>query len=165
MYRKADIDFHGDWRSNAHIAINVKVNDFGGKQALENLMRDFACTEDEAQTALNYAWESQCEIFWNEDAPQLATEILKATFGHVKVYSEGRSGGWLTVYSDYKGSFPIADRDDVDNWDAIKVSTWGRFAKAITAEVAYLSSYEAIKELIEINNWIHGELSQLVELA
>lgn len=49
-------------------------------------------------------------------------------FGDVKVYSDGRSGGWAVV----------TGLPDVESWDAIAVGRWARFekiARAIAADM------------------------------
>lgn len=53
-----------------------------------------------------------------EDAKELACELFSGAF---KVYSSGRSGGWLTVH----GLEPIED------WDAVAVKRWERFSKGV----------------------------------
>jgi hypothetical protein len=76
-------------------------------------------------------WSSYCAF---ETADQIAREVgwedagdfAKEVFGpHAKVFSLGRSGGWLGV--DNLG--------DVDDWDAVMVSRWARFARGVQALV------------------------------
>lgn len=60
---------------------------------------------------------------------------------HVKVWSEGRSGGWAVVEG----------LPDIEEWDAIMVSKWAKFAKyarALADDVPY-----QMCSLILINRW------------
>lgn len=64
-------------------------------------------------------WEWACQDGW-EQAETAAAEVFGSG---VKVYSAGRSGGWLIVEG----------LDPIESWDAIMVSRWGRFEKQVDA--------------------------------
>jgi hypothetical protein len=74
----------------------------------------------------------------------LAEEIWP--FYGVKVYAEGRSGGWAVV----------SGIGDVDEWNAVDLAKWRRFERFAKAEAAdipyqmlqsvYLNEFEAWKE-------------------
>jgi hypothetical protein len=137
-FYKKDIDFHGDRPySPRHPAINVKVY----QRTLPDtvVMDKFGCDEKTAEKAIEFAYESAQERFW-EDAIELAKEI----FGKgAKVYSEGRSGGWLVVHG----------LTEVQDWDAIKVGKWGRFVHQIEDTMKGYLDPEGWLEEIESNRW------------
>lgn len=133
---RSDVDFHFD-NGPGHPAVNVKVHGrFGDADAV---MARFNCSETVAEKALEWCWESACEQFWEE-----AEEWVKDIFGHgAKVWQEGRSGGWAAVHG-------LAD---VEEWSGRDLLRWTRFARACAEEVRYLTSWEFIEELIDINEW------------
>ena len=142
-YTKDDIEFHRDGYGPMRPAVNVKVYHY---PSVWDVMDDFDCSEETAEKALEYAFESAQYRFW-EEAQEIADWHLSNHFGKVKVYSEGRSGGWLVVHG-------LAYRDEVeDYWDALDLTAWYAFEKAIRAEIKYLCSWEYIKEDIEANRW------------
>jgi hypothetical protein len=135
--KKSEIEFHSDnnWRSK-NPAINVKVYKF---LSAEKVIEKFKCTREDAERALGFAFESAQERFW-DDIEGTAKEI----FGkEIQVFSEGRSGGWLTVHH----------LPQVEDWDAILVNKWSRFAKAVEEEIAHLTSEENVMDDIESNRW------------
>lgn len=152
-FSKSDIEFHG-----GHVAINAKAYHFAGSLDIYKLSEKYGCSEEKAQEAMNWAWESQCEVFW-EDAQEMGI-ILGNIFGAVKIYSEGRSGGWLVPSMKYGHAF-MADREDVEHWDAIKVSTWGRYVRAIKQLMDWLCSEDEVAELIDMNDWCKPELMEV----
>ena len=136
-FRKADIETWGAFNRRTTPAINVKVYHYPTTSKVEDA---FSCSESVASQALQFAFESAQQRFW-EDARDEARTI----FGkHVKVYSEGRSGGWLIV---------DGINEDVESWDAIAVSRWGRLAKWCEREIQFLTSWDYVKEDIEANRW------------
>ena len=150
-YTKQDIEYHrlGYGYSRAP-AVDVKAH--SAPYLAGKVVERFKCSRETAETALQYVWESVVEQFW-EDAPELVEFHLSKAF-HLrsyKVYSEGRSGGWLYV-DEIQG--------DVDDWDAIKVSAWGRFEAALRGSVTYLTSEEYAMEMIEANKWAPAEDNQ-----
>lgn len=64
------------------------------------------------------------EVGW-ELAQELADEVWEKTRYSPKVYSAGRSGGWLVV----------TGLPDVEAWDAIDLARWACFQKEIEATV------------------------------
>jgi len=138
-YRKSDVQTHNDggYSGPEYPAVNVKVYNCGFDN--DDIANHFKCDERTAAQAGQFAWDSACQLFW-EQAPDTAVEILGAG---VEVYSAGRSGGWLVVEG-------LAD---LESWDAVMVAKWGRFERAIKAEVKYRMSWDVIREDIEANRW------------
>ena len=120
-------------------ALNVKVHNFWPTQAA--IQARFNCPEEIADRALEYAFESTAELFWNESAPEIAREC----FSHfpVEVWQDGRSGGWL-----YVEGLP-----DVSSWDAIMLGRWARFARMIREDIRDRAGPEGVMEDIEANRW------------
>ena len=145
-FSKDDIEVHSEgYGRGGNPAVNVKVHNFGAGMA-QRLAEHYNIDDDDPQIgqALEWAFESHQVSFW-EVTPTLAEWHLSAAFGgNLKVYSEGRSGGWLVV----------GGLGDIADWDAIRVSAWGRFEQAVRAEVDFLCTYEQIFECIDANGWI-----------
>jgi hypothetical protein len=135
---KENICFHSDGPyRGANPAINVKVRRW--PLTIDAVVEKFGCDENAAEKALNFAFESNQELFWDE-----AKELVENIFGKgAKVYSEGRSGGWLVVH----GLSPVA------GWDAIMVSKWGYFVRQIEAAMKGYLDPEGWLEEIESNRW------------
>ncbi len=127
MRTKADIEFHSDGYGHQHSkpAVNVKVyksmaegfREFS--KATPDMHPDFTeewIDENLSDEEVNSYWEFAVERAW-EFLEDDAQEIFDT---HVKVYSEGRSGGWAIV---------DGINQDVDSWDAIEFSKWKKFAK------------------------------------
>lgn len=88
--KKSDIEHHSDgFGRRSRPAINVKCRHWPMPHQIADRL---GCTEQQAEHASGLAWQSACESFW-EDAQSLADHYLSAG----KVYSEGRSSGWLVV--------------------------------------------------------------------
>ena len=119
-------------------AVNVKV--YGCDVDLDKIMARYGCTEKEAQEALNIAWECACEDFWNMDALDNAENLFGA---HAKVFSAGRSSGWLIVEGI---GFP-------DDWDGVQLHRWATFEKYIKQDVDSRSDDDSLLESIEANRW------------
>jgi hypothetical protein len=126
MMRKADITFHHVGYSDRAVpAVNVKrysgptPEEWNAVQAetgrtFNSQWIDRHLTDDDA----DLWWQAACSDGW-ERLQDAATEI----FGKgAKVYSEGRSGGWVCVDG--------FSANDVETWDALAVSRWGNFARA-----------------------------------
>ena len=139
-YSKEDVEFHAEGYNSRVPAINVKVYHYPSACKIAD---HFNCSEEQAEQAGQFAFDSAQYLFWQEDAPELAENILAPYFGKVTVYSEGRSGGWLVV----KGVGDVAD------WDAIALAKWRKFERAIKATVDFLGSWEYVKEDIRANRW------------
>lgn len=136
-FTKEDVQFHEDrpW-GELYPAINVKCYNYIHSRKVQE---KFKCSEKTADKALEFAFESAQERFW-EDAQEEAKEII---WEGVKIYSAGRSGGWL-----------IAQKlGDVKDWDAIALSKWRKFVKYVENEIKYLCSEEYVLEEIEANKW------------
>jgi hypothetical protein len=85
-----------------------------------------------------------CEYRW-EDLQQEAEEIWPDN--SVKVYSEGRSGGWAAV----------AGLSDVEDWDAIDLARWRRFERYARATADYIP-VEMIESVYinEFDAWVRA---------
>ncbi len=129
--RKSDIQRSYHCGSSGKPMVNVKHHfywpDIRAKYATEGheFSGDAAFIQwADAQWAKNYeegafdvAEECARDAGW-----EMAREHAMETFHEsVRVYSEGRSGGWLVV-----DGLP-----HVDDWDAIRVTTWARFVKGV----------------------------------
>jgi hypothetical protein len=139
--RKSNVQFHSDGFREDRPAINVKCYHFANGL---NVARVFNCHEDDAARALSYAWDSSIDQFW-EQAQTIVQEIFdhEAVYDQVKVFSGGRSGGWLIVEG----------LPSFDSWDAIQLGKWSRFEKRIRELIGHLSSTEYVKDMIESNRW------------
>jgi hypothetical protein len=123
----------------------VKV---GSYPRVQQVVNRFGCSEDTASRALEHAFSSAQELFWGEYAPDLAERFFGVEYGHVahkdrRVWSEGRSSGWLVV----------SDLPPVDDWDGVMLNRWALFERAIRLEVAWLSSWEWVSDMISANEW------------
>lgn len=167
-FRKDDIEFHSDGFRAGRPAVNVKVyastrsitlplvlglsrpadapegTPFTEHRTDDGFTHEWIDEKLEADFDLgDFIFQSACESGWEWLTDQ-AQEIFGAG---VKVYSEGRSGGWAIV---------DGIDDDVDSWDAIAVSRWGRFVKAARAAAddvpyqmvtsLYMNEYEQEQE-------------------
>lgn len=102
--------------------MNVKVYGTLNPEALAEVERDFA--PGFAHWAANllaggifpdWAWDAALEQGWER-----LKEDAREVFGdRVKVYSEGRSGGWAVLHG----------LPDVESWDAIALSRFARFCR------------------------------------
>jgi hypothetical protein len=136
--KKSEVETYGGYPS-----VNVKVHQFG--PMIGEIEKRFNCSEAQAEKALEYAWESAQESFW-EDWREMANEAegLPYFAGYsVKIYGEGRSSGHLVVHG----------LPDVESWDAIILAKWAKFAKEVRADIDYRRSPEAVFEDIEANRW------------
>lgn len=145
--KKSDVEIYYDRHYGAHPSIDVRVYGFGNK--LDE--SDFNCDKDCFEKAMQFAWESQQEYFWDE-----AVDIAKDIFGkNAKVLSLGRSGGHLIVEG-----IP-----DIESWDAVYLAKWRGFRQRILQLIEWLTSDTAIKELIIANRWTEpgAELYNFIE--
>jgi hypothetical protein len=148
-YTKADVDMHSDgfgqWRQPA---VKVKVGAYPG---VDQVTGRFGCSEGTAEKALQYAFASAAETFWQETAPELAERY----FGECCVYSEGRSGGWLVLAPKLRDGLvtgrPLLPA--VEDWDGSMLNRWACFERAVRAEVDYMCSWEWVEGMISANEW------------
>lgn len=130
---KDDIEFHG-----GKPAVNVKVDTYlrhvklpiclGGVSTRIGSQITWQYTEPEFTAewveenldyeAIQFYFDNACEEGWQQ-LQDLADAIWLETWYAPKVWSEGRSGGWAVV-----DGLP-----DVEDWNAVMLSKWRRFAK------------------------------------
>ena len=134
---REDVETHSDnYGMVQRPAINVKVYHF---PSVERVVDHFGCSEATAEKALEWAFESHQGQFW-----ETAEDEAEYALGEgLKVYSEGRSGGWLVVHG----------LPDLDGWDAVMLAKWRRFAGLIAQEVEFYTSWEQVEEMIAMNEW------------
>lgn len=110
-----EVDFHSDnGFGPGHAAINVKVRDFGKVRKLRDYFDRLGVTDDEFDMLVSNQFDFMSEIFWQEDAQDIAKE-----FGFSKVYSEGRSGGWLAPVP-YLSFDDLLDKETRKNFVAFR---------------------------------------------
>jgi hypothetical protein len=119
-YSKADVSFHSDGFRDRRPAVNVKVH---------RSLYDLVLPLPDTNPHLTREWiESHLSdddldwLFWHmcETEMEMIEQDAKEIFGsHVTVEQEGRSGGWVIVVG----------LDDVDEWDAVALAKWRKFAK------------------------------------
>jgi hypothetical protein len=147
--KKSDVQTHTDNGYGAgYPAINVKAHHIGGRCATAtDVMEKFGCSDAQAEKALEFAHTSACEQFWEywcDTTGGLENGEYAYFPGYkVRVYSAGRSGGWLIV----TGLPPVT------TWDAIMLMRWAKFTKAVTEDAKYRLSKDAMLEDIEANEW------------
>ena len=140
-YSKADVEMHSDgFGRGRRPAINVKCHNF---PSVDKIAAHYGKDEDDADVsqAVDWLFELEQESFW-QFARLQATEV----FGRVKIYNEGRSGGWLVVDG----------LKDFDDWDAIDLAKWRKFERWIkgaipTDNADWLSS---MIDTIDANEWL-----------
>jgi hypothetical protein len=143
MKTKEDIEFHSDGFRASKPAVNVKVY-----QSFDNGLAVWLKDNPDEDRRFNSEWieehmtdDQVSDIFWStcemrwDDLWDEAREIWGWDMVHtgpqgarqsrIKVYSEGRSGGWAIV---------DGIDTDVEGWDAIEFNKWKRFAKFARAD-------------------------------
>jgi hypothetical protein len=136
---KEDVSFHYD-RQRGVPALNIKVygnvtdvklplalgqykeagdTEWRTATTEEGFTHEWIDTQDD--DTVQAFWEAACETGF-EQAKEDAEEIFGAD---VKVWQEGRSGGWLIVEG----------LPDFDSWDAIMLGRWRKFARYVDAYV------------------------------
>jgi len=139
-FTKDDVETHREGYGYTRLpAVNVKSYVYIDPDKVVDV---YHCSEATAEQAVQNAWECHAQSFWETDTDSELDYFFGAHHG-LKVYSEGRSSGWLVV----KGL------PEIESWDAIAVARWGRFARAIRLQVDYLCSIEAMLETIGVNGW------------
>lgn len=149
--RKSEVEFHSDnWAGPSRPAVNVKVYARVDSEEAIGAARDYLGPEldprfegwylerleDDGFT--EHYWEFAIEAAWE----QLQSEAEYIWGAGVKVYSEGRSGGWAVVDG----------LEDFEQWDAIELNKWARFAKVariyadgIPGDMAILASINSFE--------------------
>lgn len=139
-YSKDDVEMHSD-RGPRRPAVNVKCYRFPDSYKVAEY---FSADPESAEVekAMQYAFEMRQDVFW-EDAQRDASEIFGS---HVKVYSQGRSGGWLVVQG----------LKDFDDWNAIDLAKWRKFERWCKGNVPDRSDswLQEIIYDIEANTWL-----------
>ena len=148
-FTKKDIDFHGDGNSSAfgggtgYPAVNVKSQ---GSIFFEIEAAFPELGKEKIERIGGMAWDTHAELFWQVSAPSILGDI----FPEVKPEEwtqAGRSGGWLVVTG-------LGDQEFVlGHWNAPTVARWGKFERAILAEVQQLSNTDSLIETIKANEW------------
>lgn len=136
--RKNAVQFHREHYGPSHPAINIKLY-----KGFEDGLRAFKQANPDTAPRFTEEWmranlsEDDLQLWWEnacqqgfERAEELAHEIFGA---QVNVYSEGRSGGWLTVHG----------LKEVESWNAIDLAKWGKFQK-IVKELVNDVPYQAV---------------------
>lgn len=117
--------------------INVKCYEFPGADDVQAKWPE--CDEETARNAAQFAYDSAVEMFWGNIQETAEYYLGKG----VKVYSAGRSSGWLIV----DGLPPI------ESWDAIQLSKWARFCKSVAEDIKYRCSLPPFLDDIDANQW------------
>ncbi len=122
--RRDNVQFHRNGYGPSYPAVNVKVH-----KGMTEGLREFRQYEPEASPRFTEEWirenlnDDQIESWW-QDACQLGFEqaegIGQEIFDNVKIYSEGRSSGWIVVHG----------LKDFESWNAVDLAKWAKFAKA-----------------------------------
>jgi len=132
-------------------AVKVKCYHFGPD--LSVIMERFKCSEEIAQRALNWAWESACQQFWESFNPGWYNDLEEYYFPGTgaSIVQEGRSGGWAAV----DGLKALED------WDAVDLARWRKFENSLTREVASTAKdFESILGDMESNRWCEPDAEQ-----
>lgn len=151
-YSKNDVKKHysGCGYGPSLPAVNVKVYSMWHLTA--KIQEEFKCSLEVADKALNYAFESAQEAFWEywqdksgdlENGLHGSPEYAYFPGYDVTVNCGGRSGGWLEVEG----------LPDIDDWDAVMLGRWRRFEIAVLGDVAYRTGWESIRDDIGANSW------------
>ncbi len=145
--RKQDIQTHSN-HGRSRPAVNIRVDLWGAftSELLESVGgEDFASWWDDLEVTDEQAHMDMIDTyhaFATESAFEDAQNDAEYLFGtRVKVYQEGRSGGWLVV----------ENLPDLEEWDAIMVGKWGSFVKGVEAMVEAFP--ESLADLVYINTY------------
>lgn len=124
--KKSDVKLSYHQGARGLPMVNVKVDQCNLTETAAKYAEEFSDALFPAWLAENYdrdivqegAWDAAIEHGWNvlqDDAQNVFGDVSS----RVKIYAEGRSGGWCVV-----DGLP-----HVETWDAILVGKWARFAK------------------------------------
>lgn len=136
--RKSEVQFHRDGGRVSNPAINVKV--YNLPMMNEKIVERFKCSTDDAERALQFAFESAQEMFW-AGIESTAQSILGS---HVRTFSEGRMGGWLTVHN----------MPPIEDWDAVLLGKWNKLVKLVESQIKELTTFDSMADDIEANRWV-----------
>ena len=148
--RKDEVQFHSDGYRDGHPAINVKVYSYPTPELARQVAEEHgedperfaAYVEREVERGYPSAYTA-AEEFAVEDAYEMAqTEADEIFEEHtVKLYSEGRSGGWLVVHG----------LPEIEDWDAVLLAKWGKFNRYVRD---YVDCYvESVLSLLCLNSY------------
>ena len=149
-YRKNDVQYHFDGPRGSRPAVNVKVRSYVTDNLLRKVAKEYGYDKNDAETFVSW-WNAQADDYgsWVQECYDLACEVgwedlqndAEYIFGpDVKVYSEGRSGGWAVVHG--------YGLDNAEDWDAIALSRWARFEKVARGGADFIAESTAILALI-----------------
>lgn len=137
-YSREDVETHSDgFGRDRRPAVNVKV--YGSVwDVFAKLEKASDVDIDDARFTREWfeahvSDEALDALFWHvcESEFEMVEQDAREIFGaHVKVWQEGRSGGWAVVDG-------LAD---LDEWDAVALAKWRKFerwAKLYAADVPY----------------------------
>ncbi len=149
MYKKTDIRVHRARLYAADVpAVNVKVRK-SLYPVVEAVMERWSVTKELAEKAVDLAFCTHQEQFWEYWGDESnINEYFPGNYA--KVYSAGRSGGWLEVHN----------LKDLEYWDAIDVMRWYRFQRDVLLDVEYHTSKEVLLESIDSNDYYKPYSSQ-----
>jgi hypothetical protein len=129
-FTKADITFHSDGYRERKPAVNVKIYDSLAEGFAKWNGPDWIGDHPDTDARFTVEWIEEhvtddCQSdYFNmacETGYEYAETDAQEIWGsHVRVYSQGRSGGWAVV---------DGIDDDVASWNAIAVARWGKFAR------------------------------------
>ena len=135
--KKADVVTRYE-RGEYRPAVNVKCYTWPSP---DKAMEAFGCSRAVAEQAMEYAYQSEQERFWEDAQEWLADDVFGA--GACKIHQEGRSGGWLVV----------TGLPEVDTWDARQLAKWAKFARIVREDIVSRCDWSGIRENIEANRW------------
>lgn len=143
-FKKDDVQFHNADTIGGPYYPAVNVKHYRLDLDVEDVMEKFGCSELTASNALEYAYDMECNAFWDYWGSSVFDESAKYfPDEQIEVYSAGRSSGWLIV-----GGLP-----DVEDWDAVMLNRWAIFERDVKEDVKYRLSKETLLEDIEANRW------------
>ncbi len=167
-YSRDDVQTHSDNWGPARPAVNVKIYTTI-EQAWTQFEReerddddtDFTLEwieENISEDLLQGRWESACEgEFEYLEGWATSTEQGDSLFpdDRVKLWQEGRSGGWIVV-----DGLP-----EIEDWDAIRIARWRKFER-IARDIADGIPFQVLS-LIYINDyeWAKAEEAESARAA
>jgi hypothetical protein len=147
-YNKDDVEFHSEYYGRNNLpAVNVKVYHSPSIYKIIDAIPELKNMEDDelaevlVEKAAEMSFNMECELFWNEFAQEIADNHFPED--RVKIWSQGRSNGWLVVEG----------LKSFDEWNAIDLRRWQGFENAIKATVNDLTSLETMVNDITANKW------------